>query len=174
MGINVNKKQLADIFGLSQRTLTELQRAGLPIEERGARGRSHVYDTARVFAWFLARETVKHKPNGKMMLDAAEERALLWRAQRLYTEKRTADINAEVIRRTNSAVFTLARIARDQLEALPDRLASILAAEADERRIYALMANEIRAVLTELSRGPGSNELPTTAQGDPNAQTARS
>jgi phage terminase Nu1 subunit (DNA packaging protein) len=49
----VNKSELAEILGISERTLTSYQKNGLPIEIEGGRGNSHQYDTKEVIDWFI-------------------------------------------------------------------------------------------------------------------------
>ena len=49
------------------------------------------------------------------------------------------------------AAFRRARIVRDGMLNLPDRLAAILAAEHDTTKVHTLMTTEIRTVLVELS-----------------------
>ena len=49
------------------------------------------------------------------------------------------------------AAFRRARIVRDGMLNLPDRLAAILAAEQDATKVHTLLTNEIRTVLVELS-----------------------
>lgn len=56
MGKLVNKRELAQILGVSERTLTEWQRDGLPIVINAGRGASNQYDTAAVIQWRIARE----------------------------------------------------------------------------------------------------------------------
>jgi len=50
-----------------------------------------------------------------------------------------------------SAAFNKARVVRDGLLNIPERLAAVLAAETDAGRIHALLNQEIRAALEELS-----------------------
>jgi transcriptional regulator with XRE-family HTH domain len=47
--------------------------------------------------------------------------------------------------------FRIARIIRDTLLRLPDRLAGILASESDQNKIHALLTKELRQVLEALS-----------------------
>ena len=49
--MKVNKTKLAEIFGVSQKTLTEWQKDGLPVEDRGGKGQSNTYDTGECIAW---------------------------------------------------------------------------------------------------------------------------
>jgi hypothetical protein len=51
------------------------------------------------------------------------------------------------------AAFNRARVVRDALLNIPERLAAMLAAEADERRVHQILAVEIRAALEELTDG---------------------
>ncbi|MCV6612007.1 MAG: terminase small subunit [Amphritea sp.] len=66
----VNKKQLADIFGVSERTLTDYQKdPTFPIEEDNGRGRENVYDTVDVHDWFVKRAAGKKAETNKERLD---------------------------------------------------------------------------------------------------------
>lgn len=65
----VNKNQLADIMGVSERTLTEWQDADMPIEVVGGRGLENQYDTAKVVGWRLQRAL-----GGATVESAREER----------------------------------------------------------------------------------------------------
>lgn len=56
MGKIVNKRELAQILGVSERTLTEWQREGLPMVVNSGRGAANQYDTAAVIQWRVARE----------------------------------------------------------------------------------------------------------------------
>lgn len=52
-----------------------------------------------------------------------------------------------------AAAFNRARVVRDALLNIPERLAAMLAAEGDERRVHQILATEIRAALEELKDG---------------------
>lgn len=52
------------------------------------------------------------------------------------------------------AAFNKARVVRDALLNIPERLAAVLAAESDARRVHQLMVAEIRSALEELTGGP--------------------
>lgn len=53
------------------------------------------------------------------------------------------------------AAFRKARVVRDGLLNLPERLAAVLAAESDANKVHELLTTEIRQVLTELSDDAG-------------------
>jgi terminase small subunit / prophage DNA-packing protein len=52
----VNKRGLSDVTGVSERTLTEWQKAGLPIVNVGVRGQENEYETTEVIQWMVNRE----------------------------------------------------------------------------------------------------------------------
>lgn len=56
MGKLVNKKELCEILGKSERTITTWQKNGLPIELEARRGQSNTYDTEQVLDWLISRE----------------------------------------------------------------------------------------------------------------------
>ena len=53
-----------------------------------------------------------------------------------------------------AAAFNRARVIRDALLNIPERLAAMLAAEDDEQRVHQILVTEIRAALEELMDGP--------------------
>lgn len=52
------------------------------------------------------------------------------------------------------AAFNKARVVRENLLNIPDRLAAVLAAENDPAKVHALLAAEVRQALMELTGGP--------------------
>lgn len=60
MGKSVNKRELSEILGVSERTLTEWQRDGMPVVEfADTLGRENTYDTEAVIRWWIAREVAR-------------------------------------------------------------------------------------------------------------------
>lgn len=55
MSRTVNKRELAEIFGISERTFTEYQRAGMPFLPSSGRGFENEYDTSAVYVWLITR-----------------------------------------------------------------------------------------------------------------------
>lgn len=75
-GQRVNKKQLAEIFGISERTFTEYQRdPQFPILQDGERGESNEYDTAQVFRYLIEREQHQLAKSKSTLSEAKEEEA---------------------------------------------------------------------------------------------------
>lgn len=76
MGNIVNKRELAAVFGISERTLTEYQKAGLPMEYNADRGASNHYDTEKVHAWLLEqamRKIMRESPKDRLDRVKADE-----------------------------------------------------------------------------------------------------
>lgn len=68
--MDVNKKQLAEIFGISERSFTEFQKLpNFPIKEDGGRGKTNTYDTEAVFRWLVRREAGKNTETSRERLD---------------------------------------------------------------------------------------------------------
>jgi phage terminase Nu1 subunit (DNA packaging protein) len=55
----VNKRDLAAFLGVSERSLTHWQRAGMPILREGVYGAANEYSTADVVRWMVQREAAK-------------------------------------------------------------------------------------------------------------------
>jgi phage terminase Nu1 subunit (DNA packaging protein) len=81
--MKVNKKQLAEILGVTQKTITNYQSQGLPFEDN-ERGVANVYDTKEVIRWFVERElNRRYGASGDVRerLDKDYEQARLAKAQ---------------------------------------------------------------------------------------------
>lgn len=81
MGKTVNKTELSEIIGVSQRTLTTWQKNGLPIAMDGTRGTENLYDTEEVIQWMIQREIQRriadHGGEEEEWFDYEKERARL-------------------------------------------------------------------------------------------------
>ena len=81
MGNTVNKTELSEIIGVSQRTLTTWQKNGMPIAMDGTRGTENLYDTEEVIQWMIQREIQRriadHGGDEDQWFDYEKERARL-------------------------------------------------------------------------------------------------
>jgi len=87
----VNKRQLSEIFGVSQQAIDKWNKEGLPIESRGSRGKENSYSTVRVYNWLLER----YKKSNLSELDI--ERTRLIKAQADKAEMEAAALRSELI-----------------------------------------------------------------------------
>ncbi|SHM05813.1 Phage DNA packaging protein, Nu1 subunit of terminase [Nitrosospira sp. Nsp11] len=120
MGKLVNKRELSEIVGVSERTLTSWQKDGLPIAGRAARGASGQYDTEKVIAWMIARQVGK-----------VEEESPKDRLSRLQGDKVEIEISEKLkelipVSEIEPAWFAMVASARSFLRSQPDRLAQLL------------------------------------------------
>lgn len=61
MGRPVNKRELSEILGISERSLTDWQKDGMPVVELGeSRGHENTYDTEACIRWWIAREVARN------------------------------------------------------------------------------------------------------------------
>jgi hypothetical protein len=97
-------------------------------------------------------------------LDLNQERARLAKAQADAEELRVRQRRGELVDASHvrDTAFAGARVARDRIMALPDRLAPILAAEDDEHKTFTILAAECRQTCAELA---AAWDVPETAQG---------
>ncbi|HBD5653643.1 TPA: terminase small subunit [Escherichia coli] len=61
--MEVNKKQLADIFGASIRTIQNWQEQGMPVLRGGGKGNEVLYDSAAVIRWYPGGGRNKKQPD---------------------------------------------------------------------------------------------------------------
>ncbi|MCT4701212.1 terminase small subunit [Enterobacteriaceae bacterium H20N1] len=122
--MNVNKKQLSDIFGVSVRTIQNWQDQGMPVASGGGKGNEVLYDSAAAIEWYSARdasiENEKLRKEVEELRIAGEselqpgtieyERYRLTRAQADAQELKNAKESAEVVE-TAFCTFVLSRIA---------------------------------------------------------------
>lgn len=71
--MKVNKKKLAEIFGVDVRTITTWQSQGLTSLSGGGKGTESIFNTVEVIAWRAERDN--ELVNGKLMKEVADLRA---------------------------------------------------------------------------------------------------
>ena len=113
--MEVNKKQLADIFGASIRTIQNWQEQGMPVLRGGGKGNEVLYDSAAVIKWYAERdaeiEELRQASETDLQPGTIEyERHRLTRAQADAQELKNARDSAEVVE-TAFCTFVLSRIA---------------------------------------------------------------
>lgn len=122
MGKSVNKRELAEILGKSERALTDWQADGLPVERAGERGESNRYDTERVIQWWVDREV------GKVQTESAKDRLARLQADRVQIDIDEKMARLVPIDQIEPTWLALISAARSYLRAEPDRLAHMLEA----------------------------------------------
>lgn len=122
--MEVSKKQLSEIFGVSVRTIQNWQDQGMPVARGGGKGNEVLYDSAAAIEWYSERdaaiENEKLRKEVEELRIASEsdlqpgtieyERHRLTRAQADAQELKNAKESAEVVE-TAFCTFVLSRIA---------------------------------------------------------------
>ena len=74
----VNKRQLSEILGISERSLTDWQKEGMPVAGYAEnRGQANEYDTRAVIGWLVQREIERlHKEKPRDRLDRLKADAI--------------------------------------------------------------------------------------------------
>lgn len=140
----LSRSELARAFAVTPLRITKWTAAGMPVADRGARGRESKYDLHDVITWYVARELAARGIGTGKRLDLASERAHLSQAQRKlaeldYHRKVGALVSAQEVELRWSGIITAVR---DRLLGLPVRL---------KARVPELTRDQV-AVLDELVR----------------------
>ena len=90
----VNKRQLAEIFDVSQQTLSSWQKDGMPIDKQGSKGVSGEYSTASCIEWRF------RQLHGGSDIDYNDERARLTKEQADKLERERLRDEGETFTRT--------------------------------------------------------------------------
>jgi phage terminase Nu1 subunit (DNA packaging protein) len=156
MGKIVTKKELSEIIGVSERTITTYQKNGLPIEIDGGRGQSNSYDTEVVIKWLIHREMERlHSDAGAdgSVFDYEMERARL-----THHQANKAGMEAEVMKGQLIPSQTVKTVwgdmlmnCRAKLLAIPTKAAHIFVNLTDLSEIQDALDVHVYEALSELS-----------------------
>ncbi|WP_031296261.1 terminase small subunit [Pseudogulbenkiania ferrooxidans] len=144
MGKIVNKRELAQILGTSERTLTEWQRLGMPMVVDAGRGSANQYDTVEVIRWLVAREAHgAGKESVKDRLDRLRgdqiERQMAIEARQLVPSEEVAPAVGQFI--TDAVALMMS---------LPDKYAPLLSEVGEPEAMHAIMVDMIEELRTQL------------------------
>jgi phage terminase Nu1 subunit (DNA packaging protein) len=136
----LNKTQLADFLGFSERSLTDWQDEGMPILRSGARGEANEYDSGAVILWMLER--------ARRQVRAESPRDELYRSQKKLVDLQLAKQEGDLVSaaEVEQEYSRLVIRARQRLLQLPGMMHGRLAPEA-----LAQLEEAIHGALTELA-----------------------
>lgn len=149
-GKNVTRQEVADLFGVSHTTVDAWIKRGMPVSERGSRGKPWRINTAEVSAWLEQR--AKESASGS---DQADERELKRRklaAETAKVELELARVRGEVVplaQLERALANTFAEI-KTNIRSVPSRVATAIIGESNETRIKAVILKEIDQALEVL------------------------
>lgn len=149
-GKNVTRQEIADLFGVSHTTVDAWIKRGMPVSERGSRGKAWRINTAEVSAWLEQR--AKESAGGS---DQADERELKRRklaAETAKVELELAKVRGEVVplaQLERALANTFAEI-KTNIRSVPSRVATAIIGESNETRIKAVILKELDQALEVL------------------------
>jgi len=168
-----DRKQMADIFGVTTRTIDTWQKEGLPVV--AVPGRPCSFDTVRAIEWRLAR--VGASADGE--IDQAHEKARLTRAQADRAELEAAELKGTLIQAEQVAQTwgnVLANV-KTRIRSIPTKLAHKLANVRKISEAEELLRDSLDQALEELSayeppqirdeESPLDAEAPAEPDGEP-------
>ena len=141
----VNKAALSVLIGISQETLTQWQKSGLPMVYHAGRGGSNQYDTAQVIAWMIERKV------GKVRDESQKDR--LTRLQGDKVELEIAEKLSQLVpaNEVKPAWDAMVASARAYLHPQADRIAQLVEATEGLDAKRDLLAEEFDDILRHLS-----------------------
>lgn len=162
----VNQRELSEVTGVSQVTLWNWKKEGMPVVRSGENGQEDQYDTVQVIDWMLAREAAKYKQEG--------EKDRLARLQGDKIELELAELRAELVpaSKIEPAWTSIAMAVRQALLPLGVRLAPLLETTSGIDAKRALIDEEVREALLKLSRHGDDSAAGPDPQGDGKVRTA--
>ena len=141
----VGSKILADLLGVSGRTVRDLADKGILV--KSAHGKYDI--VASVPAYIKYKIDLAIESFSKGDVDYAEARRRKEFAQAQILELDLSEKEGELIQvaTVESEAFTAGKKVKDGLSNIPDRISPLLAAESDKNVIYRMLTTEINQVL---------------------------
>jgi phage terminase Nu1 subunit (DNA packaging protein) len=146
---------LASMLGLSDMRVSQLRSEG--VIQRDQQRQYPLLQSVQQYCEFL-----RGSSRGSDTAKAEQiERTRLAKVNADLKEKQLAELEGDLLRASvvRAQDARLATILRNNLQSIPDRLASILAAESDERTVYNAMSTEIRTSLEAVIAAMESAEV---------------
>lgn len=147
----VNRAGVADVFGVALTTVDAWVRAGCPVVQRGSRGVEWSFNTADVARWRedeRAKQAAGEQPQDEDQLRKRKLMAETLTAELALAKARGDVAPVEQVERMAARAFAAVRAG---MRNIPRRVASSLVGETDERRIKAVLKDEIDQALANLS-----------------------
>lgn len=141
-----NKKQLSEIIGKSEVTLTQWQKDGMPFATK--RGRENSYDTVKVIDWMTVRNSREEGDIDPIQARARKDDEMGKRYEMENRVRRDELLEIEDVRETWTGHVTSTKTA---LRGLPAKLAPHLAVESEPNAISELLLAGIDEALEELA-----------------------
>jgi terminase small subunit / prophage DNA-packing protein len=159
MGRIVNQRELSEILGISQKSLSLWVRDGLPVQLETEAGLANQYDTEAVINWYVAREVSKHSKE--------TEKDRLSRLQGDKIELELATMRSMLIPadQIEPAWTGMVVAFRQTLRSLSTRLSHLLVGKDNPDAIRVMLDEEIDLALNKLAIHDESSADRSDAEG---------
>lgn len=163
----VNKKTIAEIFGVTERTVTDWEQAGLPIESRPGRGISNEYDSVKCIDWRCRRIM-----SGERQLTARERKD---EAQARLYELELAQKSEQFVSNEDIAwvLETLITTARDHLLSAPRKWKATIDREFNIESDLSVFQKTVADVLIQLADSEVINRITESVSQETGNKDAR-
>ncbi|CAO1663486.1 Homolog to phage terminase small subunit [Halomonas sp. NYA30] len=158
-----NKRSLAELLEVSERSLTDWQQKGMPVAVSAGRGASNEYSPAEVIAWLLERANDTSRESAKDRLDRLRGDQL----EREILKEDGVLVMPDDLKVEYEALVEAARA--ELLFNMPDALAAELTAILGEEVDVSIVRRHIDDALTTLSHYDSSDEPEPADSGDAQA-----
>ena len=149
----VNRAELARLFDVSLTTVDSWRRRGLPVEERGGRGRALKFSLPAAIAWRLEQEAGEESSEAVISFEEARTAKMIAEAElaRIELQKRRGeivelDVVAEIVESDYGVV-------RSKVLGLAVKIAAEVIAAGTPARARGIIERETRELLEELADG---------------------
>lgn len=153
MGLEVNRREIARLLGVSMPTVSDWVDRGLPVVNRGSRGIPWAFDVAACFAWRLEYELANAvgASTRDVTREDAEKRKII--ADAILAEIKVAEQLRSVVKVEDVSRIWEGRIvaSRETFQGIAQRIAPLLVGESDQGRIESTIETEIARALEELA-----------------------
>lgn len=152
-GRQVNRQELAEVFGITVVTVDAWVRRGCPYVQRGAKGKVWKFDTAAVAEW--RREQARDEASGVNETDGEDELKRRKLAVQIAAEElklaKARELVAPLDQMGRAVATAFAEIKARMRSDLRSRLVARLLGETDERRFNAVVLEEVDQALESLA-----------------------
>lgn len=151
-GKELGKQEIADMFGVNESTVDQWVRRGMPVIERGSKGRAWRINTAQVSNWLRERDI--EQATGANLSDEQELKRRKLAAETQKAELEMLRVKGDLVplaQLERSLSNTFAEL-KTNLRNIPKRTATALVGETSEVRIKDVILAEIDQCLEVLTQ----------------------
>lgn len=160
----VNKRELAELVGKSERTITKWQKNGMPVFIDGTRGNENQYSTEDVIDWMIKREVERVVGDGFSedgeYHDPEKELANL-RKHQARKAKVEADLAEGLVLDAEEVQLAMGKLdteVRTAMLALPSRMAPTLIGLKTVREIRVALKSDVLTALDGIATSNDSDD----------------